>query len=120
VRRRSQQVDPFPPHLREFTEEDWPPVEGECLRHYACRDLGYAVECVSIDRPCGWRNYAMLQRDYPDQPDMLVRARRADAWTRFHQARLAHLGEDHPLYFDEFLDGFSEYETIRYGRPPGQ
>ena len=51
---------------------------------------------------------------------MLTRAKRADAWTRFHQARLAHLGEDHPLYLDEFIGGFGTYEEIRYGHQPGR
>jgi hypothetical protein len=51
---------------------------------------------------------------------MLARAKRADAWTRFRQAQLAHLGEDHPLYFDLFIDTFHAYEEIRYGERPGQ
>lgn len=110
----------FPPELVEFREEDWPPVEGECLGHYACRGLGYDVACVSVDGPCGWRCYAAIEREHPSDPDVLARTKRADAWTRFHEARLAHLGEDHPRYFDEFIGGFSGYEEIRFGHRPGE
>ncbi len=120
VRRRVRAADLWPPHLREFREQDWPPQEGECLGHYTCHQLGYGVPCISLDGPCGWKNYEMLARDYPDQPDMLARAKRADAWTRFHQARLAFLGEDHPRWLTEWIEGFGTYEQIRYGRRPGE
>jgi hypothetical protein len=118
---RRKDANPFPPPLNEFREEDWPPVEGECLGHYACRGLGYGVECVPrLGEYCGQLHYEMLTRDHPDDPGMLARAKRADAWTRFRQAQLAHLGEDHPLYFDLFIDTFHAYEEIRYGERPGQ
>lgn len=61
----------------------------------------------------------MLARDFPGHPGMVARAKRADAWARWHQARLVFLGTDHPLYFDEFVDGFGVQYEIRYGRPVG-
>jgi hypothetical protein len=59
----------------------------------------------------------MLAAEYPDR---LAAARRADAFTRFHQARLAWLGEDHPEYVAELFDGDRHHE-IRYAtsRGPG-
>ena len=113
--------DPFPAPLRVFREEDWPPVEGECLGHYPCRSQGYAVDCrPEPGDPCGQACYVMLARDYPDRPDVLAAAKRADAFTRYHQARLAWLGEDHPDWIDEFFDG-DRHGDIRYApfRGPG-
>ena len=60
--------DPFPARLREFRESEWPPVDGECLRGYACRGLGYEVDCVP--RPgerCGQACYDKLARDYAEE-----------------------------------------------------
>jgi hypothetical protein len=54
------------------------------------------VECVP--RPgeaCGDRFYAAY-------PEHAARQRRRDALARFRQARLSWLGEDHPLWLDEF------------------
>ena len=115
--RRRVLASEFPAPLQVFREEDWPPVEGECLRHYACRDAGYAADCVSTGGPCGWRSYAMIERDHPDRPEMLARWKRADAYTRWKQARLDWLGKDHPRWFDEFLD--SREHEIRYGKGRG-
>jgi hypothetical protein len=57
----------------------------------------------------------MIARDYPDRPEMLARWKRADAYTRFSRARMNWLGEDHPLWFDEWLDGIGVENGIRYG-----
>lgn len=104
----------FPPRLREFREEDWPPVPGECLGHYSgCGELG----CREF---CGQACYEHLARDYPDRPEMLANARRADAFTRYHQTRLAFLGEDHPDWLTEYFEN-DLHEDIRYAhvRGPG-
>jgi hypothetical protein len=113
VRRKGRRRDPFPPELCEFREEEWPPAPGECLGIYACRDAGYALDCVSLEGECGWRTYARLA---VEDPEAIPRWKRADAFERFKAARLAWLGEDHPLYLDEFLDGFHKFEGIRYGK----
>jgi hypothetical protein len=108
-------TDPFPAPLREFRESEWPPVEGECLGHYGCWGRGYGVDCVP--RPgefCGQLHYESLARDFPDRPGMLAAAKRGDAFTRYHQARLSWLGEDHPGWLAEFFDG-DRYHEIRYG-----
>jgi hypothetical protein len=108
-------ADPFPVSLREFHEQDWPQVEGECLGHYACHGLGYELDCVPRGGEfCGQRCYEMLARDYPARPEVLAAAKRADAYERFHQARMAWLGEDHPGYLDEVIGGWQGYEKIRY------
>jgi hypothetical protein len=112
---RRRREDVFPGPLAEFREQDWPPVEGECLRHYACRDGGYDGDCVSLEGPCGWRTYAMLARDHPDEPEMAERARRADAYTRWRRARLSWLGEGHPEYLREWVAGLDDGHAIRYG-----
>jgi len=111
---RRAQGDLFPAPLRCFREEDWPPVPGECLGHYSCRGEGYEAGCVP--RPgeeCGDACYALLARDCPDRPEVEAAARSADAFTRYHAARLAWLGEDHPGYIDELFDGDRSHE-IRY------
>lgn len=105
--------DPFPGPLREFREEDWPEVEGECLDHYACRGRGYEQDCTP--RPgesCAQRCYEALARDYPGRPELLAARRRQDAYTRFRQARLNWLGKDHPMYFEEFLNGLQAGERM--------
>ena len=116
-------ADPFPGPLREFREEDWPPVDGECLSHYSCRDRGYGEECVSIGGPCGWRSYAMIITDFPGDVAMLARWRRADAYTRWRKARLGWLassiGEDDPRYVEEWVAGMDDGHEIRYGRRMG-
>jgi hypothetical protein len=112
-------ADPFPAPLRCFREEDWPPVPGEHLGHYWC--------CAPAPDPapepgeaCGDRCYALLAREYPGRPEVLAAARRADAFTRYHQARLSWLGEDHPGWIEEFFDG-DRHGEIRYApfRGPG-
>jgi hypothetical protein len=55
--------------------------------------------------PCGQACYELLAREYPERPEVLAAARRADAFTRYHQARLSWLGEDHPGWLEEFFDG---------------
>ena len=111
---RKAGADPFPAPLRCFREEDWPPVEGECLGHYACRGEGYGADCVPrAGEFCGQVCYGVLARDYLDRPEVLAAAKRADAFTRYHQARLSWLGEDHPGYADEFIDG-DRHGEIRY------
>ena len=115
MRRRRKRGDLFPDGLREFREAEWPLADGECLGHYACRALGYELACVP--RPgefCGQRCYEMLARDYPDRPEVLAAAKRGDAYERFHQARLEWLGEDHPGWLDEFINGFQAGDGIRY------
>jgi len=114
-------ADPFPAPLRCFREADWPPVPGECLEHYSCRGNGYEGDCVPRPgEPCGAACYAMLARDYLDRPEVLAAAQRADAFTRYHQARLSWLGEDHPGWIEEFFDG-DRHGEIRYApfRGPG-
>lgn len=108
--------DPFPAPLREFVESEWPPMPGECLGHYACRGQGYSTDCVPRDGEfCAQRCYEHLAADYPDQPDILVRARASDAYKRFHQARLAWVKGDDEAWMAEFLS--SRFHQIRYGRP---
>jgi len=117
VRRRGRR-DPFPAPLREFAESEWPPVDGECLEHYACRGEGYEADCCP--RPgeyCGQLCYESLALDYPGRPELLARAKAADAYERFHQARLNWLGEDHPAWFEEFLNGSGARHEIQYGKP---
>jgi len=107
--------NPFPAPLREFREEDWPPVEGECLGHYSCRGLGYEVACVPrAGEACGQRCYEQLAADYKDRPEVLAAAKASDAYERFHQARMSWLGEDSDGYLDEFIAGFKAYDRIRY------
>jgi hypothetical protein len=65
---RWHQEETFPGPLAEFAAEDWPPVEGECLGHYACRGEGYEAACAP--RPgefCGQACYESLARDFPDR-----------------------------------------------------
>lgn len=114
-----KQADPFPAPLRAFREEDWPPVEGECLGCYACRDAGYDADCVSLGGPCGWRFYAAIA-DYPPGEAALLTARnrRADAVHRWAQARLNWLGEDHPDWAAEWIAGWQAEDRARYGRAP--
>jgi hypothetical protein len=103
--------------LQEFREADWPQVPGECLGHYSCRGEGYSADCVP--RPgefCGQLCYEHLAADYPGQPDILVRAKAADAYTRFHRARLAWVKGDDEAWMTEFLS--SRYHEIRYGKGP--
>jgi hypothetical protein len=105
----------FPGPLAEFHEEDWPPVEGECLGHYACRANGYSEDCAP--RPgefCGQLCYESLARDFPGRPGLLARAKAADAYTRYRLARLNWLGEDHPAWFTEWLDGVGAEHEIRW------
>jgi hypothetical protein len=108
----------FPAPLAEFEEAEWPPVEGECLKVYACRRGGYDGPCVP-DGACGSRFYGALERDYPPGEAAVIAARyrRADAWERFRQARMSWLGEDHPEYVGEMIEGWREQDRIRRGRP---
>jgi hypothetical protein len=109
----------FPAPLRVFREEDWPPVPGEHLGHYWCcaPDPHPAPEPGEV---CGDRCCAMLAREHPGRPEVLAAARRADAFTRYHQARLSWLGEDHPGYVEELFEG-DQHEEIRHAplRCPG-
>ena len=109
---RKERPDVFPAPLRCFREEDWPAVPGEHLGHYWC--------CAPDPHPapepgeaCGDRCYGMLARDYPGRPEVAAAARRADAFTRYHRARLAWLGEDHPDYVEELFEG-DRHSEIRY------
>jgi len=108
--------DPLPAPRREFVESEGPPGPGECLTHYGCHGEGYGADCTP--RPgeyCGQLCYEHLAAEYPDRPEMLARARAADAYTRFHQARLAWVQGDDEAWMDEFLA--SREHEIRYGRP---
>lgn len=110
---RHKPRDLFPAPLREFHEEHWPPVEGECLEHYACRGEGYEADCVP--RPgefCAQRCYEHLAATYPHRPELLAARRRQDAHARFRQARLNWLGEDHPMYVAEFIEGLQGDERM--------
>jgi hypothetical protein len=108
--------DPFPAPLQQFIESEWPPIPGECLGRYACNHgSGYTEDCAP--RPgefCGQLHYEMLARDFPGRPDLLARAKRADAFTRWKLARCNWLGEDHPGWLEEFFASPGEHE-IRYG-----
>jgi hypothetical protein len=122
VKRRVQR-EVFPAPLREFREEDWPPVEGECLGHYTCRGRGYEEDCTPREgESCGQRCYESLARDYADRPGLLPARKRQDAYTRFRNARLGWLGKDHPLYVEEFIDGLQADERMSregWGTWPG-
>lgn len=93
--------DSFPSPLAEFVAAEWPPVEGECLEHYTCRERGYDEACVSLDGPCGWRFYAA----YPGHAEA---QQERDARTRWRRARLSWLGEDHPDYEAEEIRQLTE------------
>jgi len=115
VARWKREPDLFPAPLREFVESEWPPVEGECLTHYGCHGEGYGTDCVP--RPgeyCGQLCYEHLAAEYPGEPEILARARSADAYTRFHQARLAWVEGDEEAWMTEFLS--SRHHEIRYGK----
>jgi hypothetical protein len=110
---RHRPVDVFPAPLREFREAEWPPVPGEHLGHYWC--CGPAPDpAPEPGEACGDRCYAMLTRDHPDRPEVVAAAKRADAFTRYHQARLSWLAEDDPAYVGEVVAGWRAYEKIRY------
>lgn len=114
--RRRREDGRFPAPLREFREQEWPPVPGECLEHYGCQGEGYGRPCVP--RPgefCGQLHYEMLARDHPEK---LAAAKASDAYVRFNQARLSWLGEDDPGWMEEWLAGQGEADAIRYGRRP--
>ena len=113
--RWKREPDLFPGPLREFVESEWPQLEGECLGHYGCHGEGYEVDCVP--RPgeyCGQRSYEMIERDHPGDSAMLARWRRADAYKRFHQERLAWVKDDDEAWMTEFLS--SREHEIRYGK----
>ncbi len=111
ARHRHQEV--FPAPLREFREEHWPPVPGECLGHYACRGEGYEGDCVPRPgEPCGQACYDRLTLAYPGRPELVAARKRHDAFARFHRARLNWLGKDHPLYVEEFIDGLQTEEKM--------
>jgi hypothetical protein len=119
ARRRRQELYPAP--LREFHEEDWPPVAGECLGGYACRAWGYIEDCRPREHEvCGERSYQHLRDTYPpDRAEVMVAAwRRADAAYRFHRARLSWLGDDHPGSLDEFLEAHHHEHELRYSYVP--
>jgi hypothetical protein len=103
----------FPAPLREFREEDWPPLPGECLDLFSCLGSGYDAPCVP--RPgesCGQLYREELARD--GRPEVLAAARTADALNRFRRARLCWLGEDHPDYVTELVEGWQAEESARY------
>ena len=109
----------LPAPLQEFREAEWPPVDGECLGHYTCRGNGYGTDCVPrYGEYCGQLCYEALARDYPDQPEILTRAKASDAFTRFHQARLSWFGEGTDEWLTEFCEGHSDFGAIRHGNPP--
>jgi len=113
--------DPFPGPLAEFHEEDWPPVEGECLGHYAC-DYGSGYTAPCAPRPgehCGQLHHEMLARDYPGRPDVLARAARIDAFRRWKAARLGWLGEGSRGWAEEFFMGAPGEHEVCYGPLPG-
>ena len=112
----------FPPRLRSFREADWPQVPGECLERYSCHGEGYDGPCAP--RPgesCGQLHLEALARDHPDRPEMLANARRAHAFARYHQARLAFLGTDHPDWVAEYFENdlFDDICYAHAGDPGG-
>jgi len=115
VRRKAKPEDKFPAPLREFREADWPPVPGECLESYACRANGYEEPCAPRPGdPCGQACYRRLAASHPDRPEVLAAARLADAYKRFHLARLAWLTGDSDGWLDEFIEGSQASDAIRY------
>jgi hypothetical protein len=108
--------DPFPAPLQTFIESEWEPVPGECLGRYACHGAGYTAGCVPRDGEfCGQLHYEMLARDYPD---LLPRARRIDAFTRWKAARCGWLGEGNPGWAEEMFLGAPWEHEILHGKPP--
>lgn len=108
-------AETLPARLREFREADWPPVPGECLGHYACRGEGYDRDCVPRPGEQCWQAcYDRLAADYAPRPEVLAAAKRADAYTRFSQARLDWFGEFSDGWLTEFLDGMGIDDAIRY------
>src|SRR5260221_881026 len=102
----------LPAPLREFVEAEWPPVPGECLGHYTCRSALETGDCRPRDGEyCGQACYEALARDHGTEA--LANAKAADAFTRFHQARLNWFGEGTEGWMDEFCDGDRHHE-IRY------
>ena len=85
------------------------------MGNYACRGRGYEEDCTPRDgESCAELCYERLAARCPGRPEALApAAKRADAFTRYHRARLSWLGPDHPLYLDEFLDG-DRPDGIRY------
>jgi hypothetical protein len=57
-------------------------------------------------------HYEALARDDPGRPELLAARRRQDAYARFRKARLSWLGEDHPLYVEEFIGGLQADERM--------
>lgn len=113
MRRRRREDERFPGPLREFIEDEWPPVPGECLGIFSCHGNGYRSECVP--RPgeeCGGAYRAGLARDYAHRPEVLAAALRADACIRWKAARLNWLGKDHPGWLEEFIE--DSQAQIRY------
>ena len=113
--RWKREPDLFPAPLREFVEGEWPYVEGECLGIFGCHGEGYSADCVP--RPgewCGQLYYEAMARDQPDQPDRPARAKAADAYIRWHQARLNWVEGDDVAWMEEFLS--SREHEIRYGK----
>ena len=51
--------------------------------------------------------------------EALASAKRADAFTRYHQARVNWLGPDTPEGIEEFYEGGAEGDAIRYARVRG-
>lgn len=110
---RKEQPDIFPAPLREFREQDWPAVAGECLEDYACRGNGYDGPCVP--RPgeaCGQAHFEYLAREHPDRPDLVARATRRHAFMRYSLARQSWLGEDHPDYVGELINSWSDPDGL--------
>ena len=107
--------DPFPAPLREFVESEWPRLPAECLGSFGCHGQGYEVDCQPrAGEYCGERSYEMIERDHPGDASMLARWLRADAYKRWHQARLGWVKDDPDAWMDEFCS--SQEHRIRYGR----
>ena len=118
--RRRRKLE-FPSPLAAFVESEWPPVPGECLQHYGC-DFGSGYTAPCTPRPgefCGQLHYESLIRDHPDRPDVLARAKRADAFRRWKQARLGWLGQGSRGWAQELLMGAPGEHEICYGPLPG-
>jgi hypothetical protein len=103
MKRKGRDLSGMPIELAVFEEEDWPPVEGECLGVYTCgywtSGFPYAGQCVPPPDGCG----AFFRGEHQGDPDVLAECRRRDAEIRWRQARYAWLHEHELVTVDEWV-----------------
>ncbi len=93
-RRRGRLVD-WPPRLARFAEAQWPQP-----------DIGPDAGATGLRDPDCGRFLARIAEEYGD-PGLVAAWRTTFAHKRWVQARLDFLGEDHPAWIDEWIDGTS-------------